>query len=204
MSISAYDRWATQGPSDELDYIEHEARVQGEADCKATGACQFCGGEGRTANPWCTGDQAGGWADTCDECGGAGRVYAEYADLYQEKPAEETRVLSAECANCCHVGPCVDDGEAYICIDQQACRVRAQQPALCPLCPEWELIAHHALTTVEAHAATIADLRLQLATAHEAIGAARALLTEIDGSGNYPHQSVAIGAMLMVLRKATQ
>src|SRR4051812_33386121 len=58
-----------------------------------TAQCPFCDGAGRLANPWCTGDQAGGGADPCDECRGLGKtnVYAEYADLYQEQPVEETR-----------------------------------------------------------------------------------------------------------------
>ena len=47
-------------------------------------------------------------------------------------------------------------------------------------------------------------LRQQLAAAHEAIGAARAVLHELDASGNYPHSSVAIGVVLMALEKALQ
>ena len=52
--------------------------------------------------------------------------------------------------------------------------------------------------------AQIVALRLQLATAHEAIGAARALLHEIYASGLYPHSGVAIGVVLMALEKATR
>lgn len=42
---------------------------------KATdaGLCAECNGEGRTPNPYCTGDTAGGWADTCDTCHGTGK-----------------------------------------------------------------------------------------------------------------------------------
>ena len=42
----------------------------------------------------------------------------------------------------------------------------------------------------------------QLASCHEAMGAARAVLHELDASGNYPHSSVAIGVVLMALEKA--
>jgi hypothetical protein len=48
------------------------------------------------------------------------------------------------------------------------------------------------------------DLRAALAIAHDAIGAARALLHELDAGGNYPHSSVAIGVVLMALEKATR
>ena len=75
--MSAYDRWATQGPPDELAYLEHEAREQGEADVMesltAQGLCQECGGDGRFFNMFQTGDSAGGWADTCDACAGTGK-----------------------------------------------------------------------------------------------------------------------------------
>lgn len=35
--------------------------------------CAECNGEGRTPNGSCTGDTAGGWADTCDVCHGTGK-----------------------------------------------------------------------------------------------------------------------------------
>jgi hypothetical protein len=61
---------------DELQYIEREAREQGEADYRnemlAKGLCFECGGEGRVPT-WGTGDQAGGWAETCQECRGTGK-----------------------------------------------------------------------------------------------------------------------------------
>ena len=61
---------------DELRYIEHEAREQGEADWRAEmrekALCLECGGEGRTP-AYGTGDQAGGWAETCQECKGTGK-----------------------------------------------------------------------------------------------------------------------------------
>jgi DnaJ-class molecular chaperone len=38
----------------------------------ALGQCPDCDGEGRIAAYGC-GDQAGGWADTCQECKGTGR-----------------------------------------------------------------------------------------------------------------------------------
>ncbi len=36
--------------------------------------CPDCDGEGRTPNGSCTGDTAGGWADTCDTCHGTGKA----------------------------------------------------------------------------------------------------------------------------------
>ncbi len=48
--------------------------------------------------------------------------------------------------------------------------------------------------------ATIQSLREQLATAHETLGAAKALLHKID----QPQESIAIGVVLMAIDKAMQ
>ncbi len=62
---------------DELRYIEHEAREQGEADYRtemlAKGWCAECGGGGHWPNPYGCGDSHGGWAETCQECKGTGK-----------------------------------------------------------------------------------------------------------------------------------
>ena len=77
--MSAYDRWATQGPpewDDELAYLEHEAREQGEADVLEEmlerGACLECYGTGYLLTGW----QACGLSPIfgeCPECAGTGK-----------------------------------------------------------------------------------------------------------------------------------
>lgn len=32
--------------------------------------------------------------------------------------------VTTQCANCYHVGPCIDDGEAFVCADRDACKAR--------------------------------------------------------------------------------
>lgn len=44
---------------------------------EAMTTCPDCDGEGRTPNGSCTGDQAGGWADTCEMCNGTGAIKRE-------------------------------------------------------------------------------------------------------------------------------
>lgn len=62
---------------DDPHTIEADAREQGEADylaeCWEKGVCPSCGGDGRFFNMFGTGDQAGGAADTCDDCNGSGK-----------------------------------------------------------------------------------------------------------------------------------
>lgn len=36
--------------------------------------CETCDGKGVTPNGSCTGDACGGWADTCEDCGGKGTI----------------------------------------------------------------------------------------------------------------------------------
>lgn len=38
---------------------------------------------------------------------------------------DEGEMITTICAICYQLGPCVDDGEAYICADREACKVRA-------------------------------------------------------------------------------
>ncbi len=75
LNTADLDRWITRTPED--DYIEAEARENGEsdyrADCWKAGICPECGGDGRFYNMFGTGDQAGGLADTCDACEGSGK-----------------------------------------------------------------------------------------------------------------------------------
>ena len=56
-----------------------------------TDPCEECGGEGRIPNYHGTGDQAGGYADTCEACNGTGvaqPVEPYYEGRQEPDPAE--------------------------------------------------------------------------------------------------------------------
>ncbi len=94
MRMSAYDRWATQGPPewDEERALEHEAREQVEADAMRelvdAGECLECCGAGIIITGW----QACGLApiyETCPQCNGTGEGEPRYClhDKYKGCPA---------------------------------------------------------------------------------------------------------------------
>jgi DnaJ-class molecular chaperone len=60
----------TEAHPEVIDQCSGFGCVDGCADCRG---CPDCDGEGRTPNGSCTGDTAGGWADTCETCHGSGK-----------------------------------------------------------------------------------------------------------------------------------
>lgn len=50
-------------------------------------------------------------------------------------PTQDNTTLITECAICYTIGACFDDGEAYICVDRDACKARKAPYADCLHCP---------------------------------------------------------------------
>ena len=74
-------------------------------------ACATCSGTGVLPNPWCSGDQCGGWGETCEDCRGTGRAASQPADDYQPLPwmcatCVETRLEERDPARPTHCKSC--------------------------------------------------------------------------------------------------
>lgn len=174
------DRWITRTPEDDYDphdelrAIEAEAREQGESDylaeCWEKGVCPSCGGDGRFYNMFGTGDQAGGAADTCDDCNGSGK--SAHTPTAPACPVCDDGSCPWCARGIVYDGPC--DCRACSCA---ACGQSGHAITACPA-----IRAAYDQAEPPSDARQIATLRGQLANLHEAVGCARALLSQGEWS----------------------
>jgi hypothetical protein len=160
------------------EQIHTTAILDAQAHAGRVGKCADCDGEGRTPNGSCTGDTAGGWADTCDTCGGSGKTVSLPNNATPAPtPVEETRACLA-CGGahiitkCPAIKAAMDEAPGCVQPLAELAELRGQYKKMYAYIERLEVwLSEESTTTTQ--------LRSQLARAHTALGGIVSISTGI-------------------------